>query len=484
VRGKLWFSFVLIAILAVSGSCIHDSSIVKTDPYRSAVSTADVPANNEDLLQDVSKYRTDTPSEKVQNLSESFSESVFEKPGKNLPNLVEAITEDEDDDFRKIKNIHDWIALHISYDDKAYLSGRIPEQSYTSVLKRRRGVCDGYAGLFRTMCEIAGFECTKVRGYSRGYGYEEDKKEKIETNHAWNAVRIGEAWYLVDVTWDAGYLSDSGSFVPEYETSYLFIPPGGMVYTHFPDNRSWQLLKTPYSRKEFLDLPYLTGEYYMVFDGPPQGLKKENRAESGTVLELPPHSDEYKVSVSIMPRREQERYHEEGMAISYSGKHVFIESTPEATLAHVRFPEAGTWYVKLGARNRQEEGAAYTIIARFLFEVEKGSDTFFPGMGFRESVDYTIHEPLYNPLKTGEKVRFSFTIEGRKTAVLYASHYDEKSNISRVMQKHELTAEDGTFEHEMVIPPGANEVSISIRTDDSTPDSRRSIRLVGYEAVE
>mgnify|MGYP006299736615 CR=1 len=55
-----------------------------------------------------------------------------------------------------------------------------------------------------------------------------------EENHAWNAVRIEGAWYLVDVTWDSGSLSSSGNFIPEYDTSYLFISPRPLIYTHFP----------------------------------------------------------------------------------------------------------------------------------------------------------------------------------------------------------------------------------------------------------
>jgi hypothetical protein len=462
---------------------VHEGLVYETDRHRYSTASVDIPPDNQDLLLDVSRYRNDTPSKKVTALPESVSESASKNPGKNLPALVQEITGGEDDPFQKVKNIHDWIALHISYDSEA-LSGRIPDQSHTSVLKRGKGVCDGYAELFRVMCEMAGFDCIKVYGYSRGYGSLTETSEKVETNHAWNAVRIGEAWYLVDVTWDAGYLFRSGSFFSEYATNYLFIPPGGMIFTHFPDNRSWQLLKTPYSRKEFLDLPYLTGEYYMVFNGPPKGLKKENRAESGTVIELPPHRSDYLVTVNIVSQREMERYRKQGRATTEGNKYIHIERTPEATLAQVRFPEAGTWYVQIGSREKQSESRPSTVIGEFMFTAERACDTWFPVTGFREKYDYTLHEPIRNPLKVGERVRFSFTIQGEQHAVLAANFTNYENNHYRTIKEFELTAEDGNFEQEMVIPEGANEIGISVEAEDSKPDKEHFNRIVTYEVVE
>jgi len=75
-------------------------------------------------------------------------------------------------------------------------------------------------------------------------------------------------------------------------------------------------------------------------------------------------------------------------------------------------------------------------------------------------------------------------MEDKTTAILSASHYDEKKNRSLIIQRFELTAEDGVFEHEMVVPEDSNEISISVEADDSKPDRRHLIRLVGYEVVE
>lgn len=491
-----WF-LLLPALVLVS--CVHDSMMYR-EGQSGASAAFSIPRNNEDLLQDVSRYKTGTPSDAVLALPESRSKAVFSRPGKNLPALVNELTAGEKDDFQKVKNIHDWIALHIQYDGRAYTSGVIPDQSYTSVLKSQKGVCDGYSTLFKTMCDMAGFECMKVYGYSRGYEYATESREVIEDNHAWNAVKIGGAWYLVDVTWDAGSLSSSGLFVPRYDTSYLFIHPRGIIYTHFPSNQAHQFVHPPVSEEEFRDLPYLTGEYYMVFEGPPVGVRKTNSVQSSAVLRFPPYSDEFVVGADLMTQNDRDRLYSGETISSIYAKNVFVERTPEATVVHIHFPEPGKWYVNLYAmKTRARESAqsvdrgdgTYTIeglgsiqIAEFFYTVAKASDRTFPKLGFRELTDYTLHAPLDNPLRQGQRVRFSFTIPGVKTAFVTADHYDAERNVSRKLLKVKDTSEDGRFEAEMVIPEQANEVDISIHSPGTSPEDGRYRVLVTWDVVE
>ena len=42
-------------------------------------------------------------------------------------------------------------------------------------------------------------------GASRGFGFVPG--EKLESTHSWNAVKIDDAWQLVDATWGAGSLT-------------------------------------------------------------------------------------------------------------------------------------------------------------------------------------------------------------------------------------------------------------------------------------
>src|SRR5690606_20068656 len=74
--------------------------------------------------------------------------------------------------------------------------------------------------------------------------------------HAWNAIRLGERWYLADPTWGAGYVNDY-TFHKEYNASYFMTPPEVFVTNHMPSDPRWQLLETPLTAGEFLRKPNL-----------------------------------------------------------------------------------------------------------------------------------------------------------------------------------------------------------------------------------
>jgi hypothetical protein len=492
-------SFMLAAVLF---SCTYDRYSLKTGTetggraHASSDGAQAIPRHNESLLQDVSRYRTGEPSERVRTLPEPVTQAVSRKPEKNLAGLVRALTEGEGDDFQKVKNIHDWIALHISYDDRAYATQVVPDQSWVSVLKRGAAVCEGYATLFRIMCETAGFACVTVRGYSRGYGYDPETEEAIRENHAWSAVRIGGAWYPVDATWDAGFLSSSGAYVPRYDTGYLFIHPRGIIYTHYPTDERLQLVHPPCPPQDFLDLPYLTGEYFTVFEDPPRDVRKMNRAEESAVIVLPPHSDQYVVGASIMSQDEKERLKREGSVSTSHPRNLFIERAPEATVLRIHFPDKGKWYVSLHAMKKQARdgvelretcdgtftytGIEYIQIADFFYQVTRGCGRTFPTLGFRALMDYTLHGPVHNPLVAGRQVRFSFTVPGEKTAVISA--YRDMGDSLRRVEEKVVTGVGGLFEADMRIPE-ADVLHISIHAPQSTPEHPYSRTLVAYDVA-
>lgn len=86
--------------------------------------------------------------------------------------------------------IHQIVCDHVAYnnditdndpDDKV-----MSQSCISAVLFERSTVCMGYAQLFSLLCNRAGIPCVTVTSAS----------------HAWNKVRMGDAWYNVDCTWD------------------------------------------------------------------------------------------------------------------------------------------------------------------------------------------------------------------------------------------------------------------------------------------
>jgi transglutaminase/protease-like cytokinesis protein 3 len=172
--------------------------------------------------------------------------------------VAKYIAEREPDQMQRVKALHDWVADRVAYDVPAYLANRIPEGDYDArtVFRTRLAVCGGYADLLALLGKITGDEILYVAGDARS-----SQSPMEGEGHAWNAARIGGAWYLMDATWDAGGLVLSG-FEKSYQTGFLFTPPDQFAITHFPDQAKWQLLETPVSRVDFFRRPVLSPVFF------------------------------------------------------------------------------------------------------------------------------------------------------------------------------------------------------------------------------
>ncbi len=164
----------------------------------------------------------------------------------DLVSVAKYLVEGERDPFQRIKVLHDYVADRVVYDAVAYRTHKIPPQPPEDVFQKRMGVCAGYANLFAAMGKAAGEDIVTISGEAI-----KPSGEKQLESHAWNAVSIEGKWYLVDVTWDAGYVSGD-VFSRAYTTKYLFIPPQEFLRDHLPEEPGWQLLDAPLARGEVL----------------------------------------------------------------------------------------------------------------------------------------------------------------------------------------------------------------------------------------
>jgi hypothetical protein len=165
-----------------------------------------------------------------------------------------------------VKALHDYVMLRLSYDHDALKLieakdyAKVPDQTADAVFASRTGVCEGYARLMVALGKAAGVEIAYVTGSIRDTEHrltqtddpwDTSIQEALEgVGHAWNAVKISDAWYLMDVTWD-----DSKDNEPK--STFLFTPPKLMALDHFPDDPKWQLLETPLSLGDFVRQPMM-----------------------------------------------------------------------------------------------------------------------------------------------------------------------------------------------------------------------------------
>ncbi|MCS6968405.1 MAG: transglutaminase domain-containing protein [Cytophagales bacterium] len=156
------------------------------------------------------------------------------------------------DQYKRAYAIYYWITQNITYDWEAYHGKRKIGQSIEETLKRRKGVCADYAALYCAIAEAAGLVCKEISGIAKGFGYELGVPLQ-ETNHAWNAVYVNKKWILLDATWGA---KDPQLKKPA-NNYYFDPPPEKFIFSHFPEEPHWQLLKPPLSLHEFERKPFV-----------------------------------------------------------------------------------------------------------------------------------------------------------------------------------------------------------------------------------
>jgi hypothetical protein len=160
-----------------------------------------------------------------------------------------------------------WIGNNIEYDQETYqrvINGTITNEEFTNiqdeyyVYENRKGVCAGYANLFKWFMDEINIEAVVISGHIR-----DERNHYVELNsddnfrHAWNAIKLNDQWILIDTTWGTSEEKETSEF-------YFNIKPELSIITHYPENNKWQLLKEPLSLKEFNESKFIKPIWFIV----------------------------------------------------------------------------------------------------------------------------------------------------------------------------------------------------------------------------
>lgn len=175
----------------------------------------------------------------------------------SVQTIAAHIAKRERDPHRRVKAIYDFVASRVAYDVEALRKGRYPAQDPQTVLRTRKAVCAGYARLFMAIAHEMGLLAVYVTGDAR------DAAGTVPpgAGHAWNAVKVGKFWYLLDPTWGAGSV-ENHTFTRHYNPAYLFTPPEVFALDHLPDEPQWQLRRKPISAEAFKRQPLLRAGFF------------------------------------------------------------------------------------------------------------------------------------------------------------------------------------------------------------------------------
>lgn len=290
--------FLAVGLVAATASCALLDKALPSPPKAAAAVAGPLPAppgpsgpKPPSLPVSVDIYRTGKIDPRAKLPETAAVKAAFRDPFQDgLRLLTENLLKGESDPFLKAKLIHDWICASISYDAAMLRQGTVANQDIQSVLSSRKAVCSGYSRVFQAMADFAGIPCVTVSGYvknqrgARGLGQ--------DNSHAWNLVQIHGRWYIVDTTFDAGYVKE-WVFVKKYSTENLFVDPARSIYARYPKEAWHQLLSSPLSGQDFLNLPDAETaffDYGLEFDS--QRIAWENPTLGLYSLELKGGKDE------------------------------------------------------------------------------------------------------------------------------------------------------------------------------------------------
>jgi transglutaminase/protease-like cytokinesis protein 3 len=234
---------------------IYNHLPLSKSDYNSIQEILEVDDNNKQPLRvgSIDELKN-TDFTKIDNYASSVryeGTSVFE-----LASLLSRYTKTE---AEKARIIYSWITYNITYDVSAYLSGNYGDLSPQEILKTRKSVCSGFANLYQALAKAMELDVVVVDGYAKGYGYVVGNTTEI--NHAWNAVKINNKWYLLDSTWGASNIN-SGQFHRHFNSYYFATPPGQFILDHFPIKSKWQLLEKDYTKQQFDTTPKISPEFF------------------------------------------------------------------------------------------------------------------------------------------------------------------------------------------------------------------------------
>lgn len=139
----------------------------------------------------------------------------------------------------RARALHDWLVTRLRY----VADGQ--EQSVAEVLRRRTASCEGYARAFQALGRAAGLEVVRIVGLARD-------AVGAPRAHAWNAVRLGGRWRLVDVTFDDPQVAGALGGDDGFRTDYFLITPEIALLDHLPDQPHWLLGQPALTRAQFL----------------------------------------------------------------------------------------------------------------------------------------------------------------------------------------------------------------------------------------
>lgn len=158
----------------------------------------------------------------------------------DLADLAQGLVKYHTSEREKVTSVEQFVIRTLDYKQM----NRVDPIEKLLAGRARKGVCHDFTRITDTLLSLAGFESHYVLGAARNSF--KDVLMSEGWNHAWNVVTIDGKQEIHDVTWWEG----AGM-------QWINVDPEIMIYSHFPKEERFQLLKNPITKNEFDHLPVI-----------------------------------------------------------------------------------------------------------------------------------------------------------------------------------------------------------------------------------
>lgn len=431
------FAFSACAVTEKTSELQNQESTLSTNTQNNSTLPEKFPAPKD--YDKAYSYRTNTPNHGVVSfLQNPRNDSLrLENPELYLQSLAFLIDSTKDE-FEKVKMVYDAVSLLLDYDIEGFVNRKLDSQQWSDILISKKSVCEGYANLFKQICDLLKIPCEKVHGYARGL-YKTSLNEDTSPNHAWNIVKIQDEWYYIDCTWGSGALNQNKA-QSGYNTDWLFVKGDYFVYTHFPTDSNYQLTQKKISLEEFKKTPRLDPIFFEKYSLV-SSFFSVNNIDSSFSIEL-------KKNLSANARIVFYDY-ESGIEIK---ERSISTQNPEKLSTTFHAPAPGLY---LGVILYNVKDSLYNGCGYFLLNAHKASSTIYPTPMRSSAQNIEIISPLV-VLEPDSTYTFTVKVSNKKYVLLFCN--GKKNRLKQI--------EKGVFSKQVKIPKNAEDIYMSVSNEE------------------
>lgn len=185
---------------------------------------------------------------------DAFVQKAGPMKGFGLQYIVDSISKECATELQMTRAFYYWQTHFLSFDFKRKKHPDYKDDASTALMERKAASL-GFARMFASMCALKKIDCKIIKGVLR-YRIKDINQFDKDELHYWNIVSINNTQYLIDVSLGMGNFDEKGKHLYKQFTDAWWLSNRKLfASTHFPDDKSNQLLEVPITKNEFAQGP-------------------------------------------------------------------------------------------------------------------------------------------------------------------------------------------------------------------------------------